>query len=354
MQLRIPVISVEGWPLMPTTPARARKWIESGKAIKKWSDVGLFYVQLTQSTGDNVQPIVIGIDPGKLYSGIGVQSSKATLFTAHLVLPFQKVKDRMEKRAMMRRCRRGRRINRDIAFVLRAHRQKRFSNRRGSKLPPSIRANRQLELRVVSELCKILPVAGIFYEIVEAKGSKSFSPVMVGQKWMLTQLAEFAPVETRKGWETSQLRTQLGLQKQKHQKGDPIPATHAVDGIALACSAFIQYESFHSAKAHGHQWTGEVLVTDAPFKVIRRPPISRRQLHLMVPAKGGIRRKYGGSATPFGIRKGDLICYQGVTGFCSGYTGNLVSLSDSNWKRLGRFSSKKVELISRSTGLICV
>lgn len=339
---------------MPTTPARARKWIESGKAIKKWSDVGLFYVQLTQPTGKNVQPIVIGIDPGKLYSGIGVQSSKATLFKAHLVLPFQKVKDRMEQRAMMRRSRRGRRITRNLAFNLRAHRQKRFSNRRGSKLPPSIRANRQLELRVVSELCKILPVAGIVYEIVEAKGSKSFSPLMVGQKWMLTQLAEFAPVEARKGWETSQLRTQLGLQKQKNQKSDPIPATHAVDGIALACSAFTQYESFHSAKAHGHQWTGEVLVTDAPFKVIRRPPISRRQLHLMVPAKGGIRRKYGGSKLSKGFRKADLVRTEkyGMCLVCGEYNGQ-IAVANSDWKRLGYVSAKKVETIRRSTGLIC-
>jgi RRXRR protein len=292
-------------------------------------------------------------EKGKLYSGIGVQSAKVTLFTAHLVLPFQKVKDRMEQRAMMRRSRRGRRINRNLAFNLRAHHQKRFNNRRGSKLPPSIRANRQLELRVVSELCKVFPVSCIVYEIVEAKGSKSFSPVMVGQKWMLTQLAEFAPVEIRKGWETSQLRTQLGLQKQKHQKGDPIPATHAVDGIALACSTFIQYASFHSAKSHGHQWTGKVLVTTAPFKVIRRPPISRRQLHLMVPAKGGIRRKYGGTTGTSIFRKGDLVRSVKWIGFVSGEKADgAPSISDSNWKRLGYVSAKKVELIRRSTGLV--
>jgi len=353
--MRIPVINSQNQPLMPTKPSRARKWIRDGKAIDKFNDLGQFYVQLIdEPSGTQTQPIVIGIDPGKLYSGIGVQSSKVTLFTAHLVLPFQKVRDRMDQRAMMRRGRRGRRINRKIAFSKRAHRQKRFSNRRGSKLPPSIRANRQLELRVVSELCKILPITGIVYEIVKAKGSKSFSPVMVGQKWMLTQLVKFAPVETCKGWETSQLRTQLGLQKQKHQKGDPIPATHAVDGIALACSAFTQYESFHTARSDGHHWTGKVTVTNAPFKVIRRPPISRRQLHLMVPAKGGIRRKYGGTTTPFEVRKGDLVRYQNVVGFCSGYTGSSVSVSDSAWKRLGRFSNKKVGLIRRSTGLIAV
>ncbi len=351
--MRIPVVSVNHQPLMPTKPSRARKWIRDGKAVGKFNDLGQFYVQLVnKSSGVKTQPVVIGIDPGKLYSGIGVQSSRISLFTAHLVLPFQKVKDRMEQRAMIRRGRRGRRINRKVAFSGRAHRQKRFNNRRGSKLPPSIRANRQLELRVVSELCKVLPITGIVYEIVEAKGSKSFSPVMVGQHWMLIQLAKFAPVEIRKGWETSQLRTQLGLHKQKHQKGDAIPATHAVDGIALACSAFIEYKFFYSTKTHGHQWTGEVSVTVAPFRVIRRPPISRRQLHLMIPAKGGIRRKYGGSTTRHGLRKGDLVNSPKGIGYVSGDTEKQISVSEASWKRLGQISKSKVQLIRRSNGLI--
>ena len=39
-------------------------------------------------------------------------------------------------------------------------------------------------------------------------------------------------------------------------------------------------------------------------------------------------------------------------GFCSGYTGNNISVSDSNWKRLGRYAVSKVELVVRSPGLI--
>ncbi len=357
--LRIPVIDKDGKPSMPTKASRARKWIGDGKAVGKFNDLGQFYVQLIVEPSDTqTQAVVIGIDPGKLYSGIAVQTSQFTLFTAHLQLPFETVKKRMEQRRMMRRGRRGRRINRKIAFSKRAHRQKRFANRRGSKLPPSIRANRQLELRVVSELCKILPVSSIIYEIVEAKGSKSFSPVMVGQKWMLTQLKQFAPVETCKGWETSQLRTQLGLQKQKHHKGDAILETHAVDGIALACSEFVSYESFHTARSDGHHWVGGVVITKAPFFVIRRPPISRRQLHLMVPAKGGLRRKYGGTVTRHGVRKGDLVRAEmgrkSHVGFVSGDTEKQISVSNPDWKQLGQFSSKKVELIRRSTGLIAV
>lgn len=350
--IRVPVLSPDNKPLMPTKPSRARRWVRDGLAIGKWSDLGVFYVQLAHpSSGEETQPIAVGVDPGKLYSGIGVQSSKVTLFLAHLLLPFKAVKDRMEQRRLMRRGRRGRRIDRKVTYSSRSHRQKRFDNRRQNKLPPSIRANRRLELRVVTELCRLFPISKIVYEYVEAKGSKSFSPVMVGQKVMLGWLSALAPVETRFGYETANLRTQLGLVKSK-DKSVQSPESHAVDGLALACSEFIKYRSFYTAKTRGHTWTGSVQLTPSVFRVIRRPPISRRQLHLMVPAKGGVRRKYGGTTTPFDIRKGDMVKYKDIIGYCSGFTGNNLSVSDSDWRRLGRYAISKIQLIARSAGLI--
>jgi hypothetical protein len=353
--MRIPVISPDNQPLMPTTPARARKWIESGKAVKRWSDCGQFCVQLvSEPSGRETQSIVIGIDPGKKYSGIGVQSAKFTLYTAHLVLPFQTVKDRMESRRIMRRTRRGRRINRKVEFAKRAHRQKRFANRRQSKLPPSIRANRQLELRIVSELCKIYPISEIRYEYVKARGNKGFSPVMVGQKWMLIQLTDFAPVSTIFGWETANMRGRLGLEKHKFDKSKQCFETHAVDGVAIAASNFVQYKRYHRLGEDGAEWVGDVEITKAPFFVIKRPPYSRRQLHLMVPTKGGNRRKYGGSTVYGGFRKGDLVRTEkyGIAYVC-GDTKGQIAVANTSWKRLGYASAKKVELIRRSTGLLC-
>jgi len=354
--LRVPVQNPDLSPAMPTKPSRARKWVEQNKAIGCWSDLGVYYVRLiSEPSGYNTQQIVVGVDPGKNYSGIGLQSAKFTLFMAHLVLPFQTVKDRMEQRRMMRRGRRGRRINRKIPCQIRAHRQKRFDNRKGHKLPPSIRANRQLELRVVKELSRLFPISNIVYEYVEARGDKGFSPVMVGQKYMLLWLSEIAPVITQYGWKTAQLRNYLGLKKTR-EKAVQTPQSHAVDGVALACSQFIDYQAFHTTKSHGHDWQGEVSVTKAPFVVIRRPPISRRQLHLMVPSKGGIRRKYGGTITRHGVRKGDFVLAEQAgrisSGWVSGDTERQVSISDINWKRLGQFTAKKVKLIARSTGLI--
>jgi len=222
--MRVPVLSPEGQPLMPTKPSRARKWLKSGKAKVVYNDLGIFAVRLVSEPSDTqTQSIFVGIDPGKRYTGIGVQSAKVTLWMAHLQLPFETVKGRMEQRQMMRRGRRGRRINRKVFYNKRAHRQARFDNRRHKKVPPSIRANRQLELRVLKELTKLYPLTAAVWEIVAARGDKGFSPVMVAQYWAIEQFKKLLPVVTQEGWQTSNTRQWLGLEKQKTKKGDTIP-----------------------------------------------------------------------------------------------------------------------------------
>ncbi|WP_414586658.1 RRXRR domain-containing protein [Scytonema sp. PCC 10023] len=354
--MRVPVVSQNGKPLMPTTPSRSRRWLKEGKAIPGWSKLGVFYVQLTVEPSDTkTQPIVIGLDPGKLYSGVGVQSSKFTLLMLHVVLPFKTVKDRMEQRAIMRRGRRGRRINRKLPYSQRAHRRARFDNRKQKKVPPSIRANKSLELRILAELTKLYPVQGIIVERVMARGDKGFSPVMVGQLWLLEQIENQLDIKpsTVQGWETSNLRKHLKLPKDKQDKSRQTPQTHAVDGVTIAASYWVKY-GVTSANSMG--WKGQSAITPSQFVIVKRPPVSRRQLHLMVPAKGGVRRKYGGSVTRHGFRKGDYVeATQGTKtyrGWVSGDTEKQVSVSDTSWKRLGQFTAKKVRLIQRSTGLV--
>jgi RRXRR protein len=360
MQLRVPVQNPDGSPAMPTKPSRARRMVREGLAVGKWSDLGVYYIQLlTEPSDHKTQKIVIGVDPGKLYSGIAVQSEKVTLFLAHLCLPFKSITKKMMGRRILRRARRGRRINRKIAFNLRAHRQKRFANRRQTKLPPSIRANRELELRVVKELLRLFPIATIVYEYIEARGSKSFSPVMVGQKVMLNWLSELCPVVTKFGWETSQTRKHLGLIKNKVDKSVQSPETHAVDGIALAATQFVSYQPFYDGKEHGHEWKGDVEITPAPFKVVSRPNLYRRQLHFENPPKGGERKRKGGTVTPFGYRSGDKVQVktkgQILTGWVGGYTdtdkSKKVSVYDVNWHRLIQAGLNQIKLIRRSTNL---
>ncbi len=390
MNSRVPVQNPDGSAAMPTKASRARRWVRDGKAIGKWNDLGIYYVQLIQEPSDTkTQLIVVGCDPGKSYSGFGVQSSQVTLFRGHAVLPFQRVKERLGSavikngqiiknvrgRALQRRVRRGRRINRNLPFAQRCHRQKRFNNRIKSKFPPSILASRLMEIRIVKELCSIFPITDIVYELVKAdvdrtsgrKGAKSgkgFSPVMAAQHWCIEKLAEFAPVTKMYGWQkdgngTSQIRKYLGLYKDKKNKKNPVPETHSVDGVALAASKFVSFKPFITKNSHGHEWKGEVTITESIFRVITRPAYFRRALHFDNPNKGGIRKRKGGTVTPFGYRTGDYVeaVKAGVvrSGWIGGFTNteksNKLSVYDLNWKRIGQFSLSKVKLLRRSNKL---
>ena len=74
----------------------------------------------------------------------------------------------------------------------------RFLHRAGHKIPLSIRANRDLERRVLQELAKIYPITHVIYEVVQARGTKSFSPVMVEQQWQMDRLAWSWSLQPRK------------------------------------------------------------------------------------------------------------------------------------------------------------
>ena len=297
--MRMAVVSVNGKPLSPTTPAKARKLIHHGGAIPKRDKLGTFYLQWTTPTGETIpHDTVVGIDPGKRYSGVGVQTPQATLWMGHLVLPFSVVKKAMASRRQSRRFRRYRKT---------PQRPIRFLHRTGHKIPPSIKANRGLEWRVLQELATIYPVTHVVYEVVQAQGTQSFSPVMVGQYWQMDRLAKRWPLTGRYGWETQRLREALGLQKTR-KKSERSPASHAVDGVALAASHFLHYVPYyHKNGDHGQRWEGTCQVTEAPFALIQRPRLFRRALHDQNPAKGGIRERFGGTPAPWGVRKGDYV-----------------------------------------------
>jgi hypothetical protein len=347
--LRIPVVSKDDKPISPTIPSKARKMIRDGVAIPKRDKLSNFYIQMQIPVGERIpHETIAGIDPGKLYSGIAVQTPKATLWIGHLILPFSEVKKSMKSRKQLRRARRYRKT---------PQRKCRFLHRTGHKIPPSIRSNREMEYRVLTELRKIYPIDEVVYEVVKANGSKSFSPVMVGQKWQISRISKILPVTIREGWETSTMRKHLGLEKSR-KKSEASPQTHAIDGVALAATNLLSYESFVKANEHGHIWTGECRVTDAPFSIIQRPLLFRRSLHVQNFAKGGVRKRHGGTTTPYGFRKGDCVEAEKagriVRGYISGYSeaSGVVSVADSRWRRIGQFTVSKVRLLQRSCHLL--
>lgn len=200
---------------------------------------------------------------------------------------------------------------------------------------------------------------------LKLKETKVFLSAMVGQKIMLQWLEHLLPTSTQEGWQTSILSVPLGLAKNKEDKSAQTKETHANDAAALAASHFMKFEKFHTANTRGHQWVGQVFVTDAPFRVMARPNIYRRQLHFEnpdgnKPNPSQYRKRKGGTVTPFGLRSGDLVQAEKAgsvfLGWIGGYTQTEktknVSLYDINWKRIGQFTPSKVILLQRATGLL--
>ncbi|MFQ6120548.1 MAG: RRXRR domain-containing protein, partial [Methanosarcinales archaeon] len=103
--IRVPVISKEGTPLMPTKASRARRWIKAGKAVKKWTKTGIFYVQLQVEPSDTeLQEVVLALDPGSKFDGITIATRKEVQHQSMLVLPKGIVK-KLEERRRLRRAR---------------------------------------------------------------------------------------------------------------------------------------------------------------------------------------------------------------------------------------------------------
>jgi len=84
-------------------------------------------------------------------------------------------------------------------------------------------------------------------------------------------------------------------------------------------------------------------------------------LHFDNAEKGGIRKRKGGTITPFNVCYGDKVMAEksGKThiGWVGGNTyakTKNISVYDHNWQRIGQFSPKKVQLIRRSNKLCVV
>ncbi len=282
----VPVLDSEQQPLMPTTPARARRWIKSGKATTFWQG-GLFCVRLNVEPSARAgQPLAVGIDPGSKKEGLVVASA------AHTYLNIQAdartgVKEAVKQKRQMRRTRRGRKIR------CRQPRQNR--KRRTKKLPPSTRARWQWKLRLAAWLCQLFPVSVFVVEDIKAptRGKKrwdrSFSPLEVGKAWFYGELGKLAPVQTKPGYQTKELREQLGLKKTGRKMAEVWEA-HCVDAWTLAYSA-----------------VGGRTMPDNTRLVCIAPLVwHRRQLHRLEPEKGGRRKPYGGTCS-LGIKRGTLV-----------------------------------------------
>jgi hypothetical protein len=251
-----------------------------------------------------MQPIAVGVDPGSKKEGFTVKSE------SHTYLNIQAdavtwVKDAVKTRREMRRGRRFRKT---------PCRQNRKNRARGG-LTPSTKARWQWKLRVCRWLAKLFPISRFIVEDIKAptKGQRRwdvmFSPLEVGKKWFYEELSKISPVDLKQGYETKELRDNLGLKKTNKKLADVFEA-HCVDSWVLA--------NWHVGGHDAPDNKRMLLVTPLRFH--------RRQLHRLQPAKGGERSPYGGTRS-LGFKRGSLAKHPkyGLV-YIGGTTGGKISL----------------------------
>jgi hypothetical protein len=299
------VVSKTGKQLMPCHPARARKLVRKGLALRRFK-AGIFYIQLTQRTDGVTQDVAVGIDPGSKREGFTVKSESHT-YCNILSDAVTWVKDSVGTRRTMRRGRRFRNT---------PYRKCRFNRTIGS-LSPSTKARWQAKLRILDILAKLYPIKFVIVEDIKAKTWKnakrwntSFSPVEVGKHWFYEEIKKRGfQLDLKQGWETFELRESMGLKKIKEKLKETFEA-HNIDSWVLA-----------NWKVGGHTKPDMI-------SLVKMEPIQfhRRQLHAFQFSNGGKRRNYGGTMSQ-GLKRGSLVKHNkyGIT-YVGGYSKTGISL----------------------------
>jgi hypothetical protein len=261
-------------------------------------DRGLFYIRLLDRETGDVQTVAVGIDPGSKKEALTVKSASHTYLNiqADAVTWVSKA---VTTRRQMRRARRFRHC---------PYRKPRWANRTKAKLPPSTKARWQWKLRLCRWLARYYPIERFVVEDIKAitKGQRrwdaSFSPLEVGKQWFYAELSRIAPIETKQGWETKELREAMELKKSSDKMSDKFSA-HCIDSWVLS-----------------NWWTGGHTRPDSTTMLLITPlRFHRRQLHRFQPGQGSRRSPYGGTRS-LGFKRGSWVkhpkygvCYVGGT-----------------------------------------
>lgn len=215
------VISIEGKPLMPCKPAKARHLLRDGKAkvVKREP----FTIQLLFKCENITQPITLGIDAGSKHIGVSASTEKKEVYAADVELR-DDIVDLISTRRQNRKSRRNR---------LR-YRKPRFDNRKKGDnwLPPSIEQKVQCHLKVVADLHKILPITKIVVETTAFDMQKLLNPDIEGEEYQQGEQSGFWNAREYVLW-----RDNHTCQCCKGKSKDSVLEVHHIEGRKIGGNA---------------------------------------------------------------------------------------------------------------------
>ena len=231
--LRVPVytyvLNMRGKPLMPTTARKARILLKNGKAkvIRRMP----FTIQLNYPTGENRQPISLGIDAGYSKVGFSAVSPEKELIAGELKLRMDMSK-KLDDRRMYRRNRRSR-----LWYRKPRHDHWKKTQPKGW-LAPSIRHKLDSHIRLVEKIKQILPITKTIIEVASFDTQKMQNPDISGIEYQQGTLFGY----TVRNW----LLEKWGHKCAYCKKGDrPLEIEHIIpranggsdriDNLTIAC-----------------------------------------------------------------------------------------------------------------------
>ena len=168
------VLNKNGQPLMPTeNHAKVRVLLRQSKA--KVVNNCPFTIQLLYSSTSYTQLVTLGIDAGSKHIGLSATTEDKELYASDVELRNDIVK-LLSNRRERRRSRRNRKTR---------YRKARFSNRKRNDgwLAPSIREKISTHLKVVDDVCKLVPVTKIIVETASFDIQKIKNPDIEGMDY---------------------------------------------------------------------------------------------------------------------------------------------------------------------------
>jgi len=310
---RIFVLSFTGKPLTPCKQGKARKMLFGGVAKVVWNKFGEFGIQMLIPTREEIPKTVLGIDNGTKFEGYSLIVGKENQLNIMWLLPNKKtIVSKLEQRRQLRRARRWRNCRR---------RQARFDNRsRKGFIAPSQLMMVQSRLKAIQEFFKYYPVSKVAIEDVtfnhrDKHYGKNFSTIEIGKNMIKAFIIGKVGRDnyiTFKGFETGQIRQNLGLKKSSNKSSETFNS-HCVDSFSIASELSSSQPNFN------------IKVVDDTY----RP--TRRRLHDTQPKKGNVRDKYS-TGNFKGIRKGTICKFGQIVGG----TKNNYWIRNSDNKRIGR------------------
>lgn len=169
------VQDIDGKPMMPTTRhGKVRRLLKDNKAVVV--NTCPFTIKLTYKTSDYKQEIVLGVDAGTKHVGLSATTKSKELYSGEVILR-NDIVELLSTRRESRRTRRNR---------LR-YRKPRFENRAKSKrlgwVAPSVRHRIDAHIRIINNVCSILPVSRVIVEVAQFDTQKIKNPEISGKEY---------------------------------------------------------------------------------------------------------------------------------------------------------------------------